>query len=109
MVLLTLLSARFVAVLSTLISTTVIILVILGWLYALRCTHGLYLWYFDELPLSKPDEAKAKYITTPDNRTIEYFIWGSTRSDATVSVICHTVRTAPDNCLTNTSCILPKQ
>jgi type IV secretory pathway TrbD component len=62
MVLLTLLSARFVAVLSTLISTTVIILVILGWLYALRCTHGLYLWYFGELPLSKTGEKQRPNI-----------------------------------------------
>jgi pimeloyl-ACP methyl ester carboxylesterase len=49
--------------------------------------HGLYIWNRGDLPLVK--EEGAKYVTAADGRTVEYFVWGSEKTDAKITVVLH--------------------
>ena len=66
------------------------IISVLVWLlldaYVLLTMKGLTLWKQGDLPLQKDPEAC--YIMV-GKRTIEYYVWGSDKPDATVAVLCH--------------------
>lgn len=64
-------------------------------LYFLLSVHGLFLWIRGDLSQPRyhrhPGYPEVRYATSADgtNRSIEYFIWGSYKHDATVTVVCH--------------------
>ena len=98
---LTILAVRSMHSLGLILKFFLVIVLLLGWLYALLCLFGLYLWYRGELPLTNTNkDVDGKYIettttttttlnNTKKNRTIEYFVWGSAKPNATVTVVCH--------------------
>lgn len=56
------------------------------------CSHGLYLYHRGDSRLDKnkmAEEETSKFVVTSGGRSIEYFVWGSSKSDARVAVICH--------------------
>lgn len=53
--------------------------------------HGFYIWQRGPLPLKPDEEATYLEINEADDkrRTVEYFVWGSERADATPLVCLH--------------------
>ena len=90
-ILATILLARSMHSIHKVIRIILIVVVALGWLHSLLCIHGLFLWYRGDLPLTKTkQEDSAKYVTPATHgRTIEYFVWGSQKPNAMVTVVCH--------------------
>ena len=97
---LTILSVKSMHSMGFIIKFLLVIILLLGWTYALLCLYGLYLWCRGEVPLTNTNkDVDGKYIVTTTsttnsntmkkNRTIEYFVWGSTKPNATVTVVCH--------------------
>lgn len=67
----------------------VALLVVIG-CYLLLTLYGFYVWRRGDLPLdSKRRDPIATYLQTPEGRTIEYFVWGSTSTNATAMVVLH--------------------
>ncbi|CAB9506920.1 Alpha beta hydrolase [Seminavis robusta] len=91
---LTILSVISMRSMGLIIKFLLILFLLLGWAYSLLCLYGLYLWCRGEVPLTNSNkDVDGKYIVTTtastNDRTIEYFVWGSTKPNATVTVVCH--------------------
>jgi len=73
--------------------TTIVLYVFLGLLglYFLLTLVGLYLRCKGQVPVDLDAIARdgGSYVQTPQGRIVEYFVWGSQRSDATVAVLIH--------------------
>lgn len=102
---LTILLVKYMHRLGMIITGLLSVLLVPCWLYSLLCLYGLYLWYRGEAPLTKNNkDVNGKYLVTTTvsdntmkNRTIEYFVWGSNKPSAMVTVVCHGSNTTGKN------------
>lgn len=78
----------YLATISSVLAWIFGILTALLALFTLMILHGYYIWQRGSLPLVKDKEGE--YIQVqPDNRVVEYFVWGSEKEDATPLVVLH--------------------
>ena len=78
----------FLATLSTVIVWVLGIFATFLVLFTLMVLHGFYIWNRGSLPPVQDKEGKHIEVG-PDNRVVEYFVWGSEKEDATPLVVLH--------------------